>query len=118
MATPWTVYRTPKSKNWIIGFSYRDEHGLPRRFRRSAGRGMNKRDAERKARAHYRELQRDPIAFVETIGRGPRPSSEARPFGEIADAYFEKYVQVRLKATTIRSHEQVLRVHLKPWVGS
>jgi len=114
MATPWKVYQTPKSRSWIIAFLYRDEHGLPQRFRRSAGRGVGKKDAERKARALYRELQRDPIAFVDTIERGRRTRAEARPFVQVASDYYDQYVTVRLKKSTIRSHEQILRVHLKP----
>ena len=46
MATAWKVYQTPKSRSWIIDFHYRDEHGLPKRFRKSAGRGVAKKDAE------------------------------------------------------------------------
>lgn len=117
MATPWTVYQTPKSRSWIIDFHYRDEHGLPKRFRKSAGRGVGKKDAERKARALYREMQRDPIAFVDTIQRGRRTRAEARPFAQVADEFHSLHVLTKLKPTTIRSHEQILRVHLKPAFG-
>ncbi|TNE92531.1 MAG: hypothetical protein EP330_00900 [Deltaproteobacteria bacterium] len=118
MANPWKVYQTPKSNSWIIDFHYRDEHGLPQRFRRSAGRGVGKAEAQRKARALYHEMQRDPIAFVDTIERGRRTRADARPFTQVADDYYEQYVLVRLKGTTIRSHEQILRVHLKPYFAS
>jgi integrase len=118
MATPWTVYQTPKSRSWIIDFHYRDEHGLPKRFRKSAGRGVGKKDAERKARALYREMQRDPIAFVDTIERGRRTASDAQPFAQVADMYFNRHVVPRLKHSTVRTHEQMIRVHLKPYFGT
>ena len=113
MSTPWTTYKPSNSPNYYINFAYRDEHGIPRRFRGSS-RCTSKRDAERKARALYRELQRDPIAFVDTIERGRRTHADARPFTQVATDYYDQYVLVRLKGTTVRSHEQMLRVHLKP----
>ena len=63
-------------------------------------------------------MQRDPIAFVDTIERGRRTASDARPFAQVADDYYEQSVCVRLKGTTIRTHEQMLRVHLKPYFGT
>ncbi|MCP4838141.1 MAG: hypothetical protein GY894_02090 [Planctomycetes bacterium] len=74
-----------------------------------AGKGVGEREAKRKARALYRERQRDPMAFVETFAQ-PRPARAALPFGGVAGRYFEEEVKVRLRASTQRRHEQILRV--------
>jgi integrase len=116
MADSWKVRKDSKSNSYLIDFSYYDEHGVLRRFRRSAGKGVSKRDAERKARVLYREKQRDPMAFVEVFAQ-PRPARAARPFGDVAGRYFEQVVKVRLRASTQRRHEQILRVHLVPFFG-
>jgi|GEM_PF-4279413 len=102
MQSRWKVYQTPKSNSWIIDFHYRDEHGLPKRFRRSAGRAVGKKDAERKARALYREMQRDPIAFVEEVVQSRRTAADAKPFHEVADIYYSEHVLLRLNPDVSR----------------
>ena len=112
----WKVRKDSKSNSYILDFSYHDEHGVLRRFRRSAGKGVGKRDAERKAKALYHEKQCNPMAFVEVFAQ-PRPARAALPFGDVAGRYFEEVVKVRLRASTQRRHEQILRVHLVPFFG-
>ncbi len=110
---PWKVRKDTKSDSFIIDFSYRDEHGTLKRYRRSAGRKVGKREAEQKARALYREMQRDPLAFVETFAQA-RPTRPAYPFADVAGAYFTEEVEVHKRPSTQRTHEQILRVHLVP----
>ena len=112
---PWTVYQTNKSDSWYISFSYRDENGASRRFRHSAGRGVSKTEAERLARTLYRKYQHSPVQFLAMFKRRRPTERMGKPFTEAADDYFEQRVQLHLKHTTIRSHEQIIRVHLKPW---
>jgi hypothetical protein len=70
------VRKCHKSSSWLIEFSYRDAHGVPRRFRRSAGKGVTKEEAQRKARALYREYECDPVRATQTFLL--RPNSDAR----------------------------------------
>ncbi|MCB9741641.1 MAG: site-specific integrase [Alphaproteobacteria bacterium] len=114
--TPWNVRKDHKSNSWIIDFGYRDAAGNARRFRRSAGKGVTKKQAEAKAVALYRKHQRDPIAFVEHLGRS-RHGTKAVPFSGVARRYYEEEVIVRLRPATQRTHEQILRVHLYPAFG-
>ncbi len=113
---PWTVSKDTKSASWIVAFSYRDEQGTLRRYRKSAGRGVGKRDAERKARALYREMQHDPLTFVETFAQDRR-RRVAQPFSEVAERYHAEEVVLRCRPSTQRTHEQILRVHLAPCFG-
>ncbi len=112
---PWTVYQTNKSDSWYVSFSYRDERGVSRRFRHSAGRGVSRTEAERLARTLYRKYQHNPIAFLAMLERRKPAASKGKPFAQVADEYVEQRVLLHLKHTTIRSHRQIIRVHLKPW---
>jgi integrase len=114
--TPWKVRRDHKSNSYIIDFGYRDAAGNARRFRRSAGKGVTKKQAEAKATALYREHQRDPMAFAEHLGRS-RHGTKAVPFSGVARRYYEHEVLVRCRPSTQRTHEQILRVHLYPAFG-
>jgi len=114
--TPWNVRKDHKSNSWIIDFGYRDAAGNACRFRRSAGKGVTKKQAEAKAAALYRKHQRDPIAFAEHLGRS-RHGTKAVPFSGVARRYYEEEVVVRLRTATQRTHEQILRVHLYPAFG-
>lgn len=114
---PWTVRKDSKSDSYLIDFSYRDKHGTLRRYRRSAGKGVSKRDAEQKARGLFHAMQRDPLAFVGSFVEGRRPSA-AHPFKDIAGLYFEDKVRLEFKESTQRTHEQIMRVHLVPHFGS
>ena len=113
---PWKVRPDTKSDSYIIDFSYRDEHGTLKRYRRSAGLGVGQRVAERKARALYREMQRDPMTFVETFAQDRR-KTDAHPFADVAGRYFEEEVKLRCRPSTQRTHEQILRNHLVPAFG-
>jgi integrase len=113
---PWRVRPDTKSDSYIIDFSYRAAQGSLKRYRRSAGCGVKKRGAERKARALYREMQRDPLTFVETFAQDRR-RKEARPFADVAGPYFEEEVKLRCRPSTQRTHEQILRNHLVPSFG-
>lgn len=110
---PWNVRKDTKSASYVIDFTYLDEYGKRRRFRRSAGKGVGRREAERKARALYREQERDPMAFVETFVARPQHREEL-PFDRVAAAYFDEHVTLRCRPSTRRTHEQILRVHLVP----
>ena len=112
----WTVNADTKSDSFIIAFSYKDAHGVPRRYRKSAGRGVTKREAEAKARALYLELEKDPLAFVERFVTRPA-AVHALPFRDVAATYLEEHVETNLRPSTRRTHEQVLRVHLVPAFG-
>ena len=69
----WTVNQDTKSDSFVIAFAYVDEHGVARRYRKSAGRGLTRRQAEERARALYLEMQKDPTAFVERfVTRAPK----------------------------------------------
>jgi integrase len=114
---PWKVRKDSKSNSWIIDFSYRDEHGVLRRYRRSAGKGVSKREADCKARGLYRAMQQDRHAFVGEYVDGRRPTS-AYPFKDVAGRYYEDKVCLEFKESTQRTHEQILRVHLVPYFGS
>lgn len=112
----WTVFPDPKSDSFIISFSYRDQHGVSRRYRKSAGRRVSRRDAEAKARALYMELEKDPHAFVERFVAQPETKAKALPFADVAATFIEDHVST-LRPSTRRTHEQVLRVHLVPVFG-
>lgn len=114
--TPWNVRKDHKSNSWIIDFGYRDAAGNARRFRRSAGKGVTRKQAEAKAAALYRQYQRDPMAFAEHLGRSLH-GTKAVPFSGVARRYYEEEVLVRLRPATQRTHEQILRVHLYPAFG-
>lgn len=112
----WKVRKDSKSNSYIIDIHYLDEHGVRRRFRRSAGRGVGRREADRKARALYRELEQNPMAFVETYAQ-PQATRATMPFSAVAGRYFEDSAKVRLRASTRRRYEQILRVHVVPSFG-
>ena len=110
----WNVYKDTKSPSYIIDFTYQDERGARRRYRKSAGRGVTKKDAERQAAQLFRLHDRDPRAFVETFARAPTTRMYVRV---VAARWISEHVEVRLRASTRRTHEQILRVHLEPWFG-
>lgn len=112
----WTVNKDTKSESFIIAFAYKDEHGVARRYRATAGRGLTRRQAEERARALYLEMQKDPTAFVERfVTRAPKV--HALPFADVAATFLAEHVEVKLRPSTRRTHEQVLRVHLVPAFG-
>jgi integrase len=116
VAKKWSVTKDPKSDSWIIAFSYRDEKGRSCRYRRSAGRGTTFREAEQQAAKLFRERDRDPRAFVEKFAQpvaGPEPVC----FSRLADRWFSEHVALRLRPSTRRTHEQILRVHLVAYFG-
>ena len=87
----WTVINDHKSDSFIIAFSYKDEHGVSRRYKRSAGRGATKREAEAKARALYLELEKDPMAFVERFVPPATTKANALPFRDVAATFLSEY---------------------------
>jgi integrase len=114
----WTVTADPKSASFIVSFSYRDEHGVPRRYRRSAGRKVTRREAEAQARALYLALEKDPRAFVERFVTPAQSTAQAHPFRGVVATYIAEHVETRCRPSTQRSHEQVLRVHVLPAFGA
>jgi integrase len=113
---PWKVRPDTKSNSYIIDFSYRDEHGRLCRYKRSAGKGVGRKEAEQQARALYHQKERDPRAFITTFVHKPRPVA-AYPFQDVAGRYYEDEVRLELRPSTQRTHEQVIRVHLVPRFG-
>lgn len=111
----WTVNKDTKSESFIIAFAYKDEHGVARRYRATAGRGLTRRQAEERARALYLEMQKDPTAFVERFVT-KAPKVHALPFADVAATFLADHV-TGLRPSTQRTHEQVLRVHLVPAFG-
>lgn len=114
----WSVVPCHKSESFIIAFSYKDEHGVSRRYKRSAGRGATKREAEAKARALYLELEKDPMAFVERFVAPAQTKAHALPFRDVAATFLAEHVETRCRPSTRRTHEQMLRVHLVPAFGT
>lgn len=113
----WTVSPDPKSSSFLISFSYKDAHGVPRWYRKSAGRKVGRREAEAKARALYLELEKDPKAFVERFAT-PAPKKAVRlPFADVAATYLDEHVAASCRPSTRRTHEQMLRLHLVPAFG-
>lgn len=110
----WSVTPDPKSASFVISFSYRDEHGVSRRYRRSAGRKVTRKEAEAQARALYLELEKDPRAFVARFVTPSQTRADARPFADAVAAYLADHVGTRCRPSTQRTHEQVLRVHVLP----
>ncbi len=113
MSKKWTVSQDTKSDSWMIAFSYRDADGNLKRYRKSAGRGVTRKEAERQAADLVRLHDRDRRLFVdEFVAQKPKVVPVA--FSGLADRWFREHVAVKLRATTVRTHEQILRVHLVP----
>lgn len=112
----WKVNKDTKSNSFIISFTYKDEHGVPRRYRATAGRGLTLQDANQRARGLYLEMEKDPKAFVERFVK-PAPKPSALPFDDVAATFLAEHVEAWLRPSTRRTHEQVLRVHLVPAFG-
>lgn len=112
----WTVSQDTKSDSWIIGFSYRDTDGNLKRYRKSAGRGVTRKQAEKQAADLVRLHDKDKRQFVNEFV-APKPKVVPVAFSGLADRWFREHVAVKLRATTIRTHEQIIRVHLVPWFG-
>ncbi len=79
---------------------------------------MSKRDAETKARALYLEMEKDPLAFVGRFVTPVHAKARALPFGDVAATYLAEHVETNCRASTQRTHEQMLRVHLVPAFGT
>lgn len=112
----WTVSADTKSKSYIIAFSYIDEAGHRQRYRRSAGRALSKKDAEKQASQLYRLYERDKRLFVSEFGT-PEGGLEPVRFSALAQRWLDEHVRVALRPSTQRTHEQILRVHLVPFFG-
>ncbi len=106
-----SVYKSHKSESYVIDFTYFGPDGRPKRYRKSAGRGVNKRDAEQMERALAKEYRRGHVERVIAIGMapgGPKPV----PFSGLAKRWFDNYVVVRNRLSVQRTTEQIIRVHL------
>ncbi|MGC6515457.1 MAG: tyrosine-type recombinase/integrase [Myxococcota bacterium] len=110
------VRKCHKSSSWLIEFSYRDAHGVPRRFRRSAGKRATKEQAQRTARALYREYECDPVRSTQTFRRR-QTAKELVLFRDYHPVYWARHVEPRCTPATKRVYEQVFRLHLLPTFG-
>lgn len=110
------VRKCHKSSSWLIEFSYRDAHGVPRRFRRSAGKGVTKEEAQRKARALHREYECDPVRSTQTFRRR-QSAKELVLLCDYHPMYWARHVEPRCTPATKRVYEQVFRLHLLPTFG-
>ncbi len=95
-----------RNNRWQVSFRYRDPvTGESKRFRRSSGEGVSKRDAL-KLEAKWRLEAEQP----------PRPKIKRAAFSGFAKHWADTYV-IQLKPSTQRSYLQVLRNHAVPHFG-
>lgn len=116
MSRKFTVTSDTKSSSWIISFSYRDETGQIRRYRKSAGKGATRKEAEKQAAELVRLHDRDKRLFVDEFAT-KKPKVEPVAFSGLADRWYREHVLVKLRQTTRRTHEQIIRVHLVTYFG-
>jgi len=92
---------------YFVDFRYQDPiTGQGKRFRRTTGRGTTKKEA--------RELE---IRWRQEVLRPPAPPRKRAAFSGFAKHYLDTRVRTACKPSTVRSYEQILRVHLVPFFG-
>ena len=108
------VYPCHKSGSYLIDFSYLDGDGKRCRYRKTAGRGVNQKQANKMARELYRRLQMDPRSFEATFARRSESTGEVALSG-LAEQFWTQHVEQRLTPATKRVYFQMLKVHLLPF---
>lgn len=111
------AYYDPRSKHWGFRVTYVDENGKKHRKYTSLGKGATKKDAERAEREFTAAARDRRFDLLKQARLGAEKPVPAVPFKDFAAKFFDEWTAVRCRASTQRSVEGILRVHLVPHFG-
>jgi integrase len=118
--------RRQDAKTYFIDLWFLDESGKKKRYRRSTGRGVTRKEAEKletQLKAELTAKGRMILSDAAIVLRAGKPVQEtpagksASPFSGFAAHWFANHVRVRNKASEQHNKEMILKEHLGPFFG-
>ncbi len=106
-----------RNEIWYVDFAYRDPSGVRRRFKRSTGTSVTRKEALALGRQWKRQAEAGEFVAIAQPARPVFDNQQKAefPFSGFADHFLETYARPRNSTSEVIGKESIIRNHLAPF---